>query len=110
MNRAFPGNNVDEIPQRLQAVLWSSDVRKLDLERDKAYIIHQILSYGDMDEILWVFRTYKLSEIIKTFTTIPFKDYRKARFYFIKNILLHLENRHMNELLYVKNIPRDIRS
>lgn len=110
MNRSWPGNNVDGVPQRLQSVLWSADVRKLDLEQNKAYIIHQILSYGGMDEILWLFKKYKLSEIIKTFTTVPFKDYRKTRFYFIKNILLHLEDKDMNELLYVKNIPRDIKS
>lgn len=90
--------------------MWSSNIENLDLNRDRAYIIHQILSYGDMDAVLWLLKAYKLSNIIKVFTTTPFKDYRKARFYFIKNILLHLENKGMDELLYVKNIPRDIRS
>src|SRR3972149_9305214 len=98
-----------KIPQKLQSVLWSSGVRKLNSERDKNYIIHQILSYGGLDEILWLFEKYGASQIIKTFTTTAFKDYRKARFYFVKNILLNLEDRDMSELLYVKNIPRDIR-
>ncbi|OGH18326.1 MAG: hypothetical protein A2868_02985 [Candidatus Levybacteria bacterium RIFCSPHIGHO2_01_FULL_40_15b] len=98
-----------KIPQKLQGVLWSRDVRKLDPEQDKDYVIHQTLSYGGLDEILWLFRAYEPSQIVKTFTTTPFKDYRKARFYFVKNILLNLEDHDMNELLYVKNIPRDIR-
>lgn len=97
------------VPKNLQAVLWSSDIQNLDLKRDSAYIIHQILAYGGVDEIRWLFKNYKLPEIIKTFTTVPYKDYRKKRFYFVKNILLHLENKDMNERLYVKNIPRDIR-
>lgn len=97
------------VPQRLQPILWSADVRTLNLSRDRTYIIHQILAYGGIDEIHWLFENYKASEIKETFTKTPYKDYRKQRFYFVKNILLDLENRDMNELLYVKNLPRDIR-
>lgn len=97
------------IPSRLQAVLWSTDIKHLDIVKDKGYIIHQIFAYGGWEDLLWVLEIYTKSEIINTFTATPFKDYREKRFLFVKNFILGLKNRQMNELRYVKNIPRDIR-
>lgn len=97
------------IPPHLQALLWSVDIKNLDMEKDKSYIIHQIFAYGKLEDIIWVFRVYPKKEIIKTFTTIPFKDYSASRFLFIKKFVLGLKNDTMNELRYVKNTPRDIR-
>lgn len=97
------------IPPSLQPILWSADIKNLNLEKDKGYIIHQIFAYGKIEDILWVFQTYSKKEILKIFTTTPFKDYRAPRFSFVKNFILGLKDHHMNELLYVKNIPRDIR-
>lgn len=98
-----------KIPKRLQAVLWSSDINDLDIERDKGYVIHQIFSYGRMEDILWLFKTYPKKDLVKIFTTYPFKDYRYPRFNLVKNYILGLRDRHLNEKLYVENIPRDIR-
>lgn len=98
-----------KIPKRLQAVLWSTDIKLLGIEKDKGYIIHQIFAYGNFDDILWVLKAYSKKDIISTFTKIPFKDYRASRFNLIKNFLLGLRNFNLNERLYVKNIPRDIR-
>ena len=101
--------NVNSVPKALQAVLWSVDVSSLDLEKDKAYIIHQVLSYGRMEDLEWVFTAYPKEEIIKVFKNSPYKDYAKSRFYFVKNYLLSLKNSSLNEKNYVKNIPQDIR-
>ncbi len=101
--------NSSKIPQKLQGILWSVDIKHLDIEKDKGYIIHQIFSYGNFDDISWVLKTYSKKDIISTFTKIPFKDYRASRFNLIKNFLLGLRNFNLNERLYVKNIPRDIR-
>lgn len=99
---------MSQIPSSLQPVLWSVNVDHLDRERDKSYIIHQILSYGTLDEINWVFQNYGKNEISDTFTHQPYKDYRPARFHFVKNYLLDLKNQPLDERHYVKNIPRDI--
>lgn len=96
-----------KIPKRLQPILWSVDVRHLDIERDKGYIIHQIFAYGRMEDILWVFKTYPKKEIIEVFKT-PYKDYFQARFHFVKNFLLGLTSWRPDQRLYVKNIPRAI--
>lgn len=96
------------IPKKLQAVLWSIDTKNLEGNKDKVYIIHQILAYGNKDEILLLFKTYSKKEIINVFSSYPYKDYTNSRFHFIKNFLLSL-NEKLDEKYYVKNIPRNIR-
>ena len=96
------------IPRRLQPFLWSVDVAKLDLEKNKTYIIHQIFAYGDLPALKWLFKTYSKKTIIETFTLHPYKDYFRNRFHFIKNIILPLKNENMDERYYVKNTPRAI--
>lgn len=100
---------IKRVPKSLQGVLWSVDVKNLDLLEDRSYIIHQIFSYGRMEEIRWLFRIYPFKTLSQVFTTHPYKDYETARFYFVKNYLLNLRDRELNEKLYVKNIPRDLR-
>ena len=38
-------SELKSIPISLKPVLWSKDIKNLDTERDKIYIIHQVLSY-----------------------------------------------------------------
>lgn len=95
-------------PAYLQPILWSADVASMDLEKDKGYIIHQILSHGTLAHIRWLFGAYKLSEITEVFQQFPYKDYRASRFHFVKTILLHIDGDSMDERRYVKNIPRAI--
>ena len=95
-----------KIPKRLQAVLWSVNVNQLDIQRDKGYIIHQILSYGRLEDIRWLFEMYPKEDVQRVFSHIPYKDYRASRFHFVKEYLLGLTNHKLDERLYVKNIPR----
>ena len=97
-------------PVWLQGTLWSAKVQTMDMEKDKAYIIHQVLAYGTLAEMLWVLHTYSQEVIRRVFTTVPYKDYRPARFLFIKNYFLGIQGIPMDERRYVKNIPRDIQS
>lgn len=96
-----------KIPKKLQPVLWSTDVDLLDSRRDECYIIHQIFAYGSLEEIHWVFQNYPIEKIVGVFKK-SFKDYRRERFYFVKNILLGLDNWQPDERYYVKNTPRII--
>lgn len=96
------------IPQRLQSVLWSSNIQNLHIDSDKTYIIHQILSYGNMEDIQWLFTIYSREVIEQTFTSTPYKDYRKSRFYFIKDFVIGVVDSSLSESSYVKNTPRNI--
>ena len=92
------------IPADFQPILWSANVKKLDLEKDKIYIIHQILSYGDLDQIKWLFKVYKKEEIRKVFLKSPKNLYIPAVFYFVKNFILDLRDKRLKEEKYVKNL------
>lgn len=98
-----------KIPKRLQAVLWSADIDKLDKERDKYYIIHQVLIYGTLDELRWLFHTYGIKEIVRVFVHEPARLYPKKVYYFIKNFVLPLRKKKLYEEKYVTSIYGPIR-
>jgi len=97
------------IPKKLQGVLWSVDIGRLDLERDKIYIINQVLIYGALDEIKWLFDTYSKEEVVRVFLTKPRKLYPKEVYYFIKNFVLSLKDKALDEQNYVTSISGPIR-
>lgn len=76
------------IPKHFQGVLWSSNIKGLDLEKDKVYIIHQILAHGGLEHYRWLFTTYKKKEIIHIFTNHPLKIYSDAIFEFVSKFIL----------------------
>lgn len=92
------------IPAEFQPMLWSKNVKKLDPEKDKNYIIHQILSYGNLSQIKWLFRVYKKEEIKEVFLKFPKKVYIPAVFYFVKNFILGLRKKQLEEEKYVKTL------
>lgn len=98
------------IPKSLQGILWSYPVKNLSPKKDKVYIINQILSYGRMRDFRWLFKNYPLRTITKVFLNRPIKDYRRERFYFVKNFILPLSAKKLDERYYVKDTPRVIAS
>ncbi len=80
------------VPKTLQAVLWSVNTDMLDLERDKQYIIHQILAYGTWENIAWLLRTYGKTQVKEVFVKHPAKDYYPAGYKFVSQILLGVED------------------
>lgn len=96
-------------PKNLQAILWSVDVNQLDLEKDKGYIISQILLYGDLDELKWLFTAYGQKGVTDVFLKQPMKMYFKQPFHFIKNHLLPLANTPLDEEDYVTSIFGPVR-
>ncbi|OGG06287.1 hypothetical protein A3D05_02660 [Candidatus Gottesmanbacteria bacterium RIFCSPHIGHO2_02_FULL_40_24] len=99
---------MNKIPKYLRAILWSADITKLNPRKDAPYIVHQILSYGRLNHIIWLFKNYPKSEIIRIFKETPYKDYTPSRFNLITKHLLHLPGSTIDERKYVKNIPRNI--
>jgi len=97
-----------KIPKSLQWVLWSANVNHLDKEKDKYYIIHQILIYGGIEEIKWLFSNHSKKEIVDVFLQ-PYKNYPKKIFYFVKNFILNLKNKKIDEDAYVTSIYGPIR-
>ncbi|MCL5675781.1 MAG: hypothetical protein M1120_01500 [Patescibacteria group bacterium] len=103
------GGKSQKIPKKLQGTLWSVGIDDLDLNKNKNYIVNQILSLGFLEELQWLLRTYPLSVIKQVFIEKPAKIYSFSSFNFCKNILLGLENKKLPANRYVKTLPRDIR-
>jgi len=53
-----------EIPKFVHPFLWSYDVSRLDIEKDKKRIITNVLNFGTDDAIEWLFTTYTRPDII----------------------------------------------
>jgi len=98
-----------KIPKRLQSVLWSADIGKLDLKKDKNYIIHQTLMRGSFDDLKWLFNIYPKQEIKSVFYRQPQKIYPKKVFFFVKNFVLDLKDKNIDEQDYVTSIFGPIR-
>lgn len=95
----------NKIPQKLQGILWSKSVDTLDVKRDRVYIIHQVLSLGDMETVRWLFTVYPKSEIANVFVKFPKKIYQKATFHYVKDVLLGLDKTLFSPTPYVKHSP-----
>lgn len=92
------------IPKSWQGILWSCDVKKLDWERDKNYIIHQVLAYGDLEDISLLFKVYSKKEIKEVFKKRPMKIYSSQTFNFIKKIILDIKEKGITPEKYVTTL------
>jgi len=54
------------IPKIIHPFLWSSDLKKIDLQRDKKRIILNLLNLGSKEATDWLFCFYPKTEIKKT--------------------------------------------
>lgn len=100
---------MSQIPSSLQSILWSVDVKHLEPDRDKGYIIHQVLNYGSFVDLRWLLQTYSKNDIIDVFVNQPSKTYPKPVFQFVKNYILGLKNRSLDENAYITSIHGPVR-
>lgn len=99
---------MSKIPKSLQGILWSRNVKGLDLRDDKNYIIHQILAYGAWNHLKWLFRNYDTKQVREVFLNQPSKDYSERSFNFVQKILLEIPTDKVDKRYYVKTYPRII--
>ena len=57
---------MNKIPQYVSPFLWSYDIDKLDLIRDKKRIITNVLNLGTRKATKWLFGVYDKNEIRET--------------------------------------------
>ena len=91
-----------KIPKSLRPILWSANSKNLDQERDKNYIVHQVLLYGDFPNIKCLFKIYSLENVRQVFLSSPKKIYPKPIFRFIKNFILDLKKVNLDEEKYIR--------
>ncbi|MEI6650125.1 MAG: hypothetical protein WCL23_01680 [Candidatus Moraniibacteriota bacterium] len=79
-----------EKQRKMQGILWSRDARTLDFERDKEYIINQVLRYGSMEDIAWLKSHYASEVLERVFLGHPQKIYSPEALNFVVKIILNL--------------------
>lgn len=55
------------LPDSLGHLFWSYDISSMDTRRHKQTIIKTVLTYGDWEEIEWLFATYGRDTIKEVF-------------------------------------------
>ncbi len=55
-----------DIPKLVHPFLWSYDISKLDMERDKKRIITNVLNAGTTQATDWLFSVFKKEDILAT--------------------------------------------
>ena len=93
-----------KISRNLQGILWSKKIDTIDLGKDKNYVIHQVLAYGNLKQIKWLFKVFSKKEIIDVFVSLPKKTYTPSAFNFVKNFVLKLEDMNLDSKDYVKTV------
>jgi len=63
---------MSKIPQKLQALLWSSNVDGLNIEKDATLIINKVLAYGDLEGIKWLIDNYGKDKVKEAFLERPY--------------------------------------
>ena len=76
------------IPKSLQPVLWSKKISLLDKEDDKDYIIHQVLSLGDMKQVRWLMDAYGAKRVRSVFLQHPQRVYSPSAFHFCSRFII----------------------
>ena len=57
--------SANKLPKFLQSVLWSYNLKEIELEKDKEIIISQVLNYGHWKELKWLYSVYSEKDIKK---------------------------------------------
>lgn len=94
-------------PAVLQAVLKSTAIEDLDLQKNKAYIVHQILALGTWEQIAWMLKYYGVDTVRDTFQTQPMKLYSPEALHF-SQLILDVSETQIRSDHYDKTSPRDI--
>ena len=75
------------LPDRWQRLLWSAGLEDIDLERDKVYVIHQILAWGEPEDLSLLFEIYGKKEVRRVFLEHPKRVYTRKALRFVELIL-----------------------
>jgi hypothetical protein len=66
-----------QIPDSVKAVLWSYDLTKIDPAKHKKLIISQVLNFGSLDAISWLFSSYSAADIKEAALKTPLGSWNR---------------------------------
>ncbi|TSC68224.1 MAG: hypothetical protein G01um101466_519 [Parcubacteria group bacterium Gr01-1014_66] len=66
----------EKLPNFFRLILWSYDLEKLDLERNKKIIILNSLNYGDFSHWHWIINFYGKEAVRSLIQDTPASEFR----------------------------------
>jgi len=91
-------------PSTAVQALWSANLKTLDITKHKKYIIHQVLQFGDLEAIRWLFSVYGKKTIRQLFVSEAEKVYTPRSLHYISKYVLGINPETLDHKLYVANI------
>ena len=91
--------NKNKIPQFIKPYLWSYDINKIDIEKDKKLLVSAVLNWGDERSIKWLFKCYGKKKVIMISNSTPKGQWDKKSLNFWSLILnIKPKNRFANKI------------
>ena len=69
------------LPEFLKKYFWDVVFEKIDLEKNKEYILKRILNYGDEKAVDWMYNNFKKSEIKNTLSNFRGYSQKSANYW-----------------------------
>ena len=79
--------NSSDIPSFVEPFLWSYDISRIDLVRDKKRIITNVLNWGTKEATDWLFSVYSKDDIQKVVIESLASEWSKKSLHFWRLIL-----------------------
>ena len=71
-----PSQKCLELPAFFRPLLWSYDISRVDLQRDRKVIMVNTLNYGDLKHWRWLVSFYGADEVREMITRLPATELR----------------------------------
>lgn len=69
------------MPESLKRYFWDIDFSKLSYEKRPRFVIERILEFGDESAVIWMVKSFSLSQIISAFTKSRQLTWKSANFW-----------------------------
>ena len=89
------------LPIEFKKYFWDTEFNKLDIKKNRKYIISRLFCEGDINCITWIKQTYSYDEIIETVKTS--RRFTPITANFLKNVY-NIQEDEMQYYINIKNM------
>ena len=91
-----------KLPEFLKKYFWDVEFKKIDLEKNKIYVLRRILNYGDEKAVTWMYKNFKKPEIKNVLSNFRGYSQKSANYWALildipKEEILCLKKRSLRE-------------
>ena len=69
------------LPKFLKKYFWDVSFEKIDIEKNKEYVLKRILNYGDEKAVRWMYDNFEKSEIKNTLSNFRGYSQKSANYW-----------------------------